>query len=171
MVRTGWVVALAVLACGSAHGDDVKVGEPFKGKLEKEFEVPRWPGLANPHKGFGFEIPVKLQEGHKYTFTATVKGEGRKVSLAVINSANQIVKASPYYGGAGTITVTYDEASDTGTFRVVVVSTERGPFTLDSTGPTPSDVTVKALEDDIALLKAVLARKEAALKELKAKKP
>jgi hypothetical protein len=159
------------LTCGAARADELKIGEPFKGELTKHTTVDRWPGVANPPAGPGLSLPVRLKSGHKYTFTAEVKGEGRKVWLAVLNAEGQTVKASHYLACPREVTVTYEEASTTGTFRVVVLSDMTGDFALRTTGPSATEVTAKALEDDIAELKALLAKKEAALKELKAKKP
>lgn len=172
MVRTVWVLALAaVLACGAARADDLKVGEPFKGEVTRKLEIPFWPGFVDTFSAYGTEVPVKLVEGHKYTFTVSVKGEGRKVSVAVADPSGKILKASPRNTAVGSASVTYEEASLTGTFRVVVMSDGIGGFTLNSSGPTPTDVTAKALEEEIAELKALLAKKEAALKAVKAKKP
>jgi hypothetical protein len=172
MLRLVCSLALgAALASAARAADDgLKPGEPYKGEIPEEKISVAWVIFGGIKTEYGVKVPLKLRSGQKISFEATVVGANRTVSIGLHDPTGKVVAVSRD-GVKKTTTLSVPEVSATGTYTVIVLSDAIGDFKLTVTGPSATELDAKTLEAEIADLKALLAKKEAALKALKAKKP
>jgi hypothetical protein len=172
MFRTAFVIVtvLAVtrfLPCSSAAPPTELVpGEKFEGEIGgKLVNV-----LTSENVVVAFflaEVPVTLKAGQGITFSVTVVGKGRQVVLNLMDPTGKVIEKSSV--GKKSISLTAEEVSASGKYKLVVASDLIGPFTLRTSTQSSPKLDREAIEKRIKELKKELADLEAQLKGSSAK--
>lgn len=144
-----------------------KLGVSFKGEVSGTRTTSKGlavyvGGSAESHQA---EIPVALKAGQDIAITCTVVGKGRHVVLVLRDPKG--VQIGITKSAVKTNTLKVEEVNADGVYKIQVLTSLTGPFTLRATASSEEEVDALALEAEIKELKALLAQKEAKLKALK----
>ena len=165
-------VMMAIAAAGlfvsslPAQQSGLKLGEKLEGELTEMGSYVGWPGFVDRYYGYATDITVSLKAGQSISISATVVGQGRKVSVALQDPTGKIIAATQRNTAIKTVQLTVGEVPATGKYKIAVISDQIGAYSLRATGPSGED-TIEALEARISQLRKELAAAEAKLKALK----
>src|SRR5438552_212784 len=137
MSRTVSVVMAAaatalLLPATAAAQKTLQLGEKYEGEVgntKKEFPAGTY---------YGAELPVTLKAGQPLSVSVTVTGANRGVAVTLLDPTGKKIAETSLVTKSALLTV--KEVNATGTYKIVVVSDQIGPFTLRAIGPSADEL-------------------------------
>ncbi len=171
VAASGWNMALA------QRPPMLVPGKKFEAELTEKMErsnteaskVCAMNGLFFGDRYYVAILPVKLKAGQPIEITANVVGDKRRVCLTMIDATGKVIAGTEFKESNQTLKI--KNASATGVYAVVVMSTSIGAFDVIAEFEDPEVLTLAAARAKVAQLKKELAAAEAELKALQETKP
>lgn len=159
MFRTLTLMVMGFVFVPTAHGQNLELGEEFKGTLTGKAGFARsYFRSGPPWHGFGKELTITLKEGHSLKVVLKVTGDDRKAGVALFDATQKMIKYSEFAAKPAEFTVM--SLPDSGEYKLLVFSDGVGGFTLLANSSS-KERSAKRIEEEIKELE----RKLAALKE------
>lgn len=154
---------------GTAQGSDLKFGKLLKGELTTKKVYYGWPGgLRDSYGGYTLEVPIALKAGQGMKVSATVLGEGRRVTLGLVNPTGEMIAGTSRGTAIKTVQLEVKEVSATGTYKIAIISNRIGGFSLLARDPAAKEgESIAELEERIEKLEKELREAKAKLLKLK----